>query len=91
MDKNSLLDQTTSTAVDSTMSSVATKAMGGGATTAAAGWVFSNEGIAALGFGLTILGFIINFIFQVRRDRREAELQQAKLELLREGQKVDGE
>jgi fucose permease len=59
--------------------SVASKSMGGGAATSILGWISSNEGIALIGLGITVAGFIVNFVFQFRRDRREAELLRQKL------------
>lgn len=65
-------------AVDGTVASVATKwGMGGGTLAAAFGWLTSNGAAVLIGIFVTVLGFIINYIFQRRRDRREAE--QAKL------------
>jgi hypothetical protein len=58
------------------------KAMAPGAITTALGWLVSSQGIAMLGFFLTIAGFTLNLIFQLRRDRRETEWQRAQLALL---------
>lgn len=61
-------------AVDGTVASVATKwGMGGGTLAAAFGWLTSNGAAVLIGIFVTVLGFIINYIFQRRRDRREAE------------------
>lgn len=68
--------------IEELATSVASKSMGTGAAASIFGWISSNEGIALIGLGITILGFITNFIFQIRRDRREAQL-------LREKSKVD--
>ena len=67
------------TAVDTAVTSAATKTMTCGGMTAAYGWVTSNEGIAIIGLVLTIIGFVINLIFQLRRDRRETALHKAEL------------
>lgn len=82
---DSILDtvEATKHTVDAAVASAATKAMGGGTVAAVVGWVSSSEGIATLGFLLTIAGFIVNLIFQFRRDKREQRLlalQTAKLE-----------
>lgn len=64
---------------EATVTSLASKGMGGGATASIFGWITSNEAIAIVGVVITILGFVVNFIFQVRRDRREQELHRANL------------
>ena len=74
----------TQASVEATVSSVASKGMGGGSLASIIGWMSSNEGIALMGILITILGFIINCIFQFRRDLREKELQKAQLVLLNE-------
>lgn len=67
-------------AVDSTGSFVATKAMEvGGVSSGVAGWITGNNVIALLGLTVAIAGFIVNLYFQNRRDKREAEFQTAKL------------
>lgn len=73
----------TSDSAEATVSSIASKSMGGGATASVLGWLSSNEAIAVVGVTITILGFIVNLIFQVRRDRREAELQRVKIDDIR--------
>ena len=45
--------------------------MGGGAFTSFIGWLSSSEAVLLIGVIVTILGFVINLIFQVRRDRRQ--------------------
>lgn len=68
------------------MTSVASKGMSGGAATSVWGAMTSNETIALIGVTITILGFVVNLIFQFRRDRREEALQNAKLAALAHGQ-----
>lgn len=68
--------------VDAVVTSVASKTMGGGATASVMGWLSSNEGIAITGLMLAIAGFIVNLIFQARRDYRERVLHEAELILL---------
>lgn len=70
------------TTVDTAVTSAATKTMSGGIVTTTVGWLSSNEGIAVSGFVLTVFGFVVNLIFQIRRDRREQQLQDAKLAAL---------
>lgn len=67
------------TPIEEIATSVASKSMGGGAATSILGWISSNEGIALIGLGITVAGFIVNFIFQFRRDKREAELLKLKM------------
>lgn len=47
--------------------------MSGGTVAAALGWLTSNGAAVLIGICVTVLGFVINYIFQRRRDRREAE------------------
>ncbi len=82
MDLN--IEQTSAmdTAVDATVTSAATKAMGGGAAVSLGGWSLSNDEVVLFGLLMTILGFAVNLIFQARRDYREQVLHAAKLALL---------
>lgn len=52
----------------------------GGTVTSFSGWVISAQGVAAVGLVVTIGGFIVNYAFQVRKEKREKELN----ELLKE-------
>ena len=65
--------------IEEIATSIASKSMGGGAATSVLGWISSNEGIALIDLGITVLGFIVNFVFQFRRDRREAEMLRRKM------------
>lgn len=57
---------------DFAVSSMTTKyGMGGGVVTSVIGWLSSNEAVILIGVLVTILGFIINLVFQVRRDKRQ--------------------
>lgn len=47
--------------------------MGGGTLTSVVGWLMSDGAVAFIGVAVTVLGFIVNHIFQIRRDRREIE------------------
>jgi mannose/fructose/N-acetylgalactosamine-specific phosphotransferase system component IIC len=81
---NTLLDgaENAKDAMDTAITSVATKAMGGGTATSVIGWMSSSEGVATLGFVLTLVGFIINLVFQLRRDKREQDLQKHQIDRL---------
>lgn len=45
--------------------------MGGGAVTSIVGWLSSSEAVILIGVIVTILGFLINLMFQIRRDKRQ--------------------
>jgi hypothetical protein len=68
-----------SSAIETTIVSGATKVMAGGSLTATTGWVISNQNIALIGVLIAFAGFVVNLIFQVRRDRREENLHVAKM------------
>jgi len=67
-------------AVDALISHTATKVMDGGAVTIGFGWALSHNMIAFIGLSLTIAGFFVNLLFQRRRDRREKEMHELKLQ-----------
>jgi 4-hydroxybenzoate polyprenyltransferase len=70
------------TAVDATVSSIASKwGMGGGTMASIFGWFTSNAAAVLIGILVTVLGFLINYYFQRRRDRRETEQIEFKREL----------
>ena len=61
-------------ATDTLVTSVATKwGMGGGTVATALGWLSSNGAAVLIGILITVAGFITNYIFQRRRERREIE------------------
>lgn len=74
-------------ALEATVSSVAMKyGMGGGTVAAVLGWLSSSAAAVLIGIVVTVLGFIVNYIFQRRREKREirhAEFQR-QLELSEE-------
>jgi len=72
----------TKASIEATVASVAAKASGGGSGAAIFGWLTSNEMLALLGVVIAFLGFVVNFIFQFRRDRREQELKSAQIAAL---------
>lgn len=65
--------------VDETISSAASWGSAGGGATSLYGWLTSNEMLALIGAAVAVLGFIVNVIFQIRRDRRETELHVARM------------
>lgn len=61
-------------AAEQTVTSLATKwGMGGGTAATAYGWLTSSAGAMLIGIVVTILGFIINGVYQQARHRRETE------------------
>ncbi len=77
-----LIDAGTAVGAPRVADAIATKGMGVGVATSAVGALSSNHIITILGFLLTLSSFIVNLIFKLRRDRREQELQEAKLKIL---------
>lgn len=56
------------------VSSIATRwGMGGGTATSIFGWLTSNSAAVLIGILVTIAGFILNYWFQQRREKREIE------------------
>ncbi len=88
-------ERLTEVPIESLVSSVATKGgMGGGTVAAMYGWLTSSAAAVLIGILVTVAGFIVNFIYQRRRDnreereqmvreQREAELHQARLQQIR--------
>lgn len=57
--------------------------MGGGVVTSVIGWLSSNEAVVLIGVLVTVLGFLVNLIFQVRRDKRQIKAALLEEELLK--------
>lgn len=73
----------TSKLTDATIASVSTKwGMGGGTATSLYGWLTTNEAVVLIGLIITIVGFVLNGIFQYRRDRVVREEHELKKKLL---------
>lgn len=72
----------TNTSIEATVSSAAVKGMSGGTATSIFGWIVSNEVLALSGVTIAFLGFVVNAIFQYRRDRREQEMHRSRLAAL---------
>ena len=67
---------------DATVASLTAKwGMGGGTATSIIGWLSSNSVIAITGIVVTILGFILNGVFQWMREKRAREEHDLKKKL----------
>lgn len=74
---------TSDTINDTTIANFTAKyGMGGGALTSVIGWLSSSEAVVLIGVIVTILGFLVNLIFQVRRDKRQKERDDLEKQLL---------
>lgn len=61
-------------AVEGVITATATRVgMGGGSLYSVYGWLTSNGAAVLIGILVTILGFIVNYIYQRRREKREIE------------------
>lgn len=59
---------------DAVVSSIATKyGMGGGLAASVFGWLTSNGAAIFIGIVVTIGGFVVNFWFQRRKEKRDIE------------------
>lgn len=62
-----------SSITDASIASLTTRwGMGGGTVTSIFGWLSSNQFAVLIGIAVTLLGFIINAIFQYRREKRSS-------------------
>lgn len=69
---------------DIAIASMTTKyGMGGGVLTSLIGWLSSNEAVVIIGIIVTLLGFIINLIFQIKREKRQIKASLLEEELMR--------
>ncbi len=69
---------------DIAIASMTTKyGMGGGVLTSLIGWLSSNEAVVIIGIIVTLLGFIINLIFQIKREKRQIKASILEEELMR--------
>lgn len=64
--------------------SVANKGMIVGGTAGLVGWLSQVNWIGMSGVAVAVLGLLINFYFQVRRDRREHAESDARIQALRD-------
>lgn len=63
-----------SSAFDTTMAALGSKATYTGATTSILGWVMSSEFGILIGIVLGIGGFMVNWYYKYKQDKREQEL-----------------
>lgn len=69
---------------DIAIASMTTKyGMGGGVLTSLIGWLSSNEAVVIIGIIVTLLGFIINLIFQIKREKRQIKAALLEEELMK--------
>lgn len=69
--------------LEATVSSVATKVgMPGGVLYTVYGWLSSSAGAIVIGVLVTVLGFVVNFIYQKKRDAREDKEKELSRQLL---------
>lgn len=69
---------------DIAIASMTTKyGMGGGVLTSLIGWLSSNEAVVIIGIVVTLLGFIINLIFQLKREKRQIKASLLEEELMK--------
>lgn len=67
-----VVQEATNRISEAAVTSVATKwGMGGGTATSIFGWLTSNGAAVFIGIVVTIAGFLVNYWFQRRREKRE--------------------
>lgn len=68
--------------IEGLVSSVATKGgMGGGTAAALYGWLTSSNAAVLIGILVTVAGFVVNWIYQRKRDKREEREQLVREQL----------
>ncbi|QLI49453.1 holin [Pseudomonas phage vB_PaeM_USP_18] len=77
-----MADKGAEIAIEVAGASVANKATAVGAATGIAGWVAQVNWIGLSGVLIAILGLLVNFYFQHRRDKREAAESAARIEAI---------
>lgn len=63
--------------------------MGGGAVTSFIGWLSSSEAVILIGVIVTILGFLVNLMFQMRRDKRQKDRDELEKQIMIAKEKRD--
>jgi uncharacterized membrane protein YebE (DUF533 family) len=80
--------ETVQEAAASGVAALASKVTYGGAGTAGAGWLLSNEFIGAVGVAIALAGLAVNFYFKRKQDRREEAEHEALMERIMRGEKL---
>lgn len=73
------------TAFDTTMAAIGSKATYTGATTSVLGWIMSSEFGVLIGIILGVGGFLINWYYKYKQDKREQELHDQRMNLVSQG------
>lgn len=77
--KRSMAEYRADIAMDTAAASLADKVTAGGAVTGVAGWFMQINWIGLIGVLIALGGFALSWYFQIKRDRREAELHRARM------------
>jgi len=67
-------------AIETTLAAAGSKATYAGAGMTISGWFLSSEFAVLCGILLGICGLVVNFLFQLKRDRREQREHRARME-----------
>ena len=78
--KHNMNQTQTQTTIDATLAAAGSKATYTGAGMTISGWYLSSEFAVLCGIVLGLGGFAVNFVFQLRRDRREQREHAARME-----------
>ena len=70
-------------AIETTLAAAGSKATYTGAGMTISGWALSSEAAVACGIVLGLVGLCVNFIFQLKRDRREQREHKARMEAMK--------
>lgn len=73
-------EQTLGSARDSVLVSLSSKSTVGGMFTSIYGWLTHTESAIFIGIVVTLLGFVMNYIFQRRKSKREAALWEQQIQ-----------
>ena len=72
-------------AFDATMATLGSKATYTGATTSVLGWIMSSEFGVLIGIVLGVGGFLVNWYYKYKPDKREQELHDQRMNLVSQG------
>ena len=70
-------------AIEASVAASASKLTYGGAATVGIGWLLSSEGAVLVGMIVGVAGFVVNFYYKHKEDRRQERAAQLNEELLR--------